>query len=77
MKKYHFDVLLIKNINNSLSVRIVLFINEFEVDLYQKKTCLVIKPNINRSIEIVNLIKTFMWKFCQVNNLIKNYLIIF
>ena len=65
IKKYHFDVLLVKNINNTLSVRIILFISDFEVDIYQRKNC-VIKPNINRSIEIVSDLKKFMWKFTKV-----------
>jgi hypothetical protein len=67
IKKYHFDVLMDKNINDTVTFRIILFLKEFEVDLYQKKTCLAVKPNINRSKEIVAEMKKFVWKFSQVN----------
>jgi len=66
IKKYHLDVFLVKNINNTISVKIIMFINDFEVDLYQKKLCLNIKPNINRNINIIEYIKNFTWSYSKV-----------
>lgn len=68
---------MVKNINDTVSLRIVLFIKEFEVDLYQKKTCLAVKPNINRSKEIVSEMKKFMWNFSQVKLLLNLFNILF
>lgn len=66
IKKFNLDILLVKNVNDTISLRIILFISDFEVDLYQKKTCLVIKPNINRSLDVIADLKKFIWKFSKV-----------
>ena len=36
IKKYLLDVLVIKNLNKTISLRVILYIQEFEVDIAQK-----------------------------------------
>ena len=69
IKKYNFDVLIVKNINNTLSIRIVLFIKEFEVDLNQKLIMNNnnLRPNVNRSVELISDLQIFFYNFSKVN----------
>jgi hypothetical protein len=59
-----------KNINKTLSIRVILFITDFEIDLYQKaKINFKKKPNINQQIEVVSMLKLFFYNFKKVRNI--------
>jgi len=58
-----------KNINKTLSIRIILFITEFDIDLYQRAKITINtnkKPNINQQIEVVSMLKLFFYNFKKV-----------
>lgn len=76
IKKYHFDLLFMKNINKTLSIRVVLFVTEFEIDFYQKAKVTINninKPNINQQIDIVSLLKLFFYNFKKVKKILFNF----
>lgn len=67
IKKYYFDLLMIKNVNSTLSVRVILYIQEFEVDITQRtKEKYVIKKNVNNHPKIVEKLKDFFYKYTIV-----------
>jgi len=50
----------------------VLFIAEFEIDLYQKaknNINSIRKPNINQQIEVVSMLKLFFYNFKKVKKI--------
>lgn len=66
IKKYNYDVLLAKNINDTISIRVVLYVSEFEVDITQKYTSKRYKKNINTNPKIINKLKEFLYQYSKV-----------
>lgn len=70
IKKYNFDLLFIKHVNNLNSLRVILYLKEFEVDTTQK-TKTIKKINVNTNIIIIEKLKKFYEKFSKVKSYIK------
>jgi len=71
IKKYHFDVLVVKNVNKTISIRVVLYVQDFEVDIAQRaKDKNIIRKNVNTNPKIVEKLKDFYYNFTKVFSLI-------
>ena len=67
IKKYHFDVLMVKNVNKTISIRVVLYVQDFEVDIAQRaKDKNIIRKNVNTNPKIVEKLKEFYYNFTKV-----------
>jgi hypothetical protein len=67
IKKYYFDVLFVKNVNKTISIRAVLYIQDFEVDIAQRaKDRNITKKNINCNPVIAEKLKNFYFNFSKV-----------
>jgi hypothetical protein len=67
IKKYYFDVLMVKNVNKTISIRVVLYIQDFEVDIAQRaKDKNIIRKNINSNPKIIEKLKDFYYNFTKV-----------
>jgi hypothetical protein len=67
IKKYYFDVLRVKNVNKTISIRVVLYIQDFEVDIAQRaKDKNVTRKNINSQPKIFEKLKDFYYNFTKV-----------
>jgi hypothetical protein len=70
IKKYHFDVLMVKNVNKTISIRVVLYVQDFEVDIAQRaKDKNIIRKNVNTNPKIVEKLKDFYYNFTKVFSL--------
>jgi len=56
----------IKNLNKTISLRIVLYIQEFEIDVAQKSKDKNIKKNINTHPRVSNLLTEFFYNYSKV-----------
>ena len=67
IKKHYFDLLFIKNVNHTFSVRVVLYIFDFECDIVQKtKEKNIAKKNVNSVTSIKNKLKDFIYEYSKV-----------
>jgi hypothetical protein len=67
IKKYHFDVLMVKNVNKTISIRVVLYIQDFEIDIAQRaKDKNITRKNINTNPKIIEKLKDFYYNFTKV-----------
>lgn len=66
IKNYNLDILVIKNLNKTISLRIVLYIQEFEIDVAQKSKDKNIKKNINTHSKVSNLLIEFFYNYSKV-----------
>ena len=67
IKKYYFDLLMVKNVNKTISIRVVLYILDFEVDIAQRaKDKNVTRKNINSHPRIIEKLKDFYYNFTKV-----------
>lgn len=65
IKKSYFDVCFYKNVNKTISVRVVLFIQEFELDIaqkIQKEGSLTVRKNVNSNPKIAQRLNIFFYK---------------
>lgn len=69
MKKYYLDLLIVKNVNKTNSLRVLLYIQEFEIDIAQKSKDKNIKKNINLHPKVVSLLKEFYNEYSKVWNI--------
>lgn len=68
IKKYYFDILMVKNVNKTISIRVVLYIQDFEVDIAQRaKDKNINRKNINTHPKIIEKLKDFFYNFSKVN----------
>jgi len=77
IKKSYFDVLFTKNLNKTVSVRIVLYIEDFEVDFSIKARAEYKMINVNSHVRILEKLKEFYYKFTNIelkNNFHPDYL---
>jgi hypothetical protein len=69
IKRYYFDVLMVKNVNKTISIRVILYIQDFEVDIAQRaKDKNINRKNINTHPKIIEKLKDFYYTFTKVNN---------
>ena len=67
IKKYHFDVLMVKNVNKTISIRVVLYIQDFEVDIAQRaKDKNITRKNVNTNPKIREKLRDFYYNFTKV-----------
>ncbi len=71
VKKYHFDLLIVKNVNKTVCLRVVLYIQEFEVDIAQKSKDKNVKKNVNSHKNTCALLKDFYFKYTTVKDFFK------
>jgi hypothetical protein len=67
IKKYYLDLLIVKNLNKTISLRILLYIQNFEIDVAQKSKDKNIKKNINSNPQVAEMLKNFYSQFSKVN----------
>jgi hypothetical protein len=79
IKKYNLDILVIKNLNKTISLRTVLYVQEFEIDVAQKSKDKNIKKNVNTHPEVIKLLKEFFYNYSKVKKfkIFKNFQKIF
>lgn len=67
IKKYYLDVLMVKNVNKTISIRVVLYIQDFEIDIAQRaKDKNITRKNINTNPKIIEKLKDFYYNFTKV-----------
>ena len=66
IKKYYLDLLIIKNLNKTVSLRCVLYIQDFEIDVAQKSKDKNIKKNINSHPIVVKMLQEYFLNFTKV-----------
>ena len=58
---------MVKNVNKTISIRVVLYIQDFEVDIAQRaKDKNVTRKNINSHPRIIEKLKDFYYNFTKV-----------
>jgi hypothetical protein len=72
IKRFYFDILFTKQVNKNLSLKVILYVQEFEVDFSSKKNTDLIKRNINTHPRILEKLKNYFYKYTK--NDIKNNL---
>jgi hypothetical protein len=71
IRDYYLDLLIVKNVNKTISIRVVLYIKEFEVDIAQRANQKnTIKKNINTNPKIISKLKDYYHTFTKVNQII-------
>ena len=66
LKKYRFDYLLIKTSENTNSVRVVCYIEDFEIDFTQKTKLENVPQNINHDLSIKSKVEIVMGNYAKV-----------
>lgn len=72
IKKCNFDLHFTKNLNKTLSIRVILYIKDFEVDFGQKSIGNYRKPNINSNKKIQKKLQDFYHNY-TFNDLRENF----
>jgi hypothetical protein len=68
IKKSYFDICFFKNVNKTISVRVILFIQDFEVDTtqkIQKESASVVTKNVNLVPKIASKLNDFFYKYIR------------
>lgn len=66
IKKFYFDILLIKRIDKCFSINVIIYIQDFEVDVSQKTKSFSTKTNINKSSKIISSLQKFLLNYSKV-----------
>jgi hypothetical protein len=74
VKKFYFDLIFNKLINGEVSIKVVLYIQEFEVDFTtkRKKNMDPVKPDINTNRRVNSLLRQWFYHYTG-NDIVTNY----